>query len=33
VLKIALENTEDFRRMALMLDADPSTSAPASKQT
>ena len=33
VLKIALENTEDFRRMALMLDADPSTSAPTSKQT
>ena len=33
VLKIALENTEDFRRMALMLDADPSTSASSSKQT
>ena len=32
VLRIALENTEDFRWLALMMDADPSTSAPTSKQ-
>ena len=32
VLRIALENTEDFRWMALMMDADPSTSTPTVKQ-
>ena len=32
VLRIALENTEDFRWMALMMDADPSASAPTVKQ-